>query len=85
MLHAKVWVVDRDISVVGSANLDIRSFKLNFETSCFVHGAEVNARLAALFESQLAHSEEMTLRRFERRGYWTELAESAMNLLSPLL
>lgn len=85
MLHAKVWVVDRDISVVGSANLDIRSFKLNFETSCFLHGAEVNGRLADLFEARLRHSEEVTAARLRGRGYWTELSEAALNLLSPLL
>jgi cardiolipin synthase len=85
MMHAKVWVVDREISVVGSANLDTRSFKLNFETSCFVKSAEVNALLAGLFQAQLLESREVTAESLRRRGYWTDLAEAAMNLFSPLL
>ncbi len=85
ILHEKLWVLDSDLALVGSANLDIRSFRLNFEITCAIHGAEVNRQLAALFEQGLAESEEVTLETVERRGNLASLAEAAMNLVSPLL
>jgi len=85
ILHEKLWVLDRDLALVGSANLDIRSFRLNFETTCVIHGREVCDQLARLFEAGLAEAEEVTLDVVARRGRLMSLAEAAMNLVSPLL
>ena len=85
VLHGKTWIFDQEHLAIGSANLDNRSFKLNFEITCFLRGAEVTGEMAALYTKDLAHSEEIDLDRFERRGTWTELKESAANLLGPLL
>jgi cardiolipin synthase A/B len=85
MLHAKVWVLDGDLSIVGTANLDTRSFKLNFETSCFVRSPRINGQLASLFLDGLKESEEVTAEKLRRRNRAVELAEAALNLLSPLL
>jgi len=85
VLHGKTWVFDRDHVAIGSANLDNRSFKLNFEITCFLKGPEITQEMATIFERDLAHSEEITLPRFEKRGSWTELKEAAANLLGPLL
>lgn len=85
VLHGKTWVFDGEHLAIGSANLDNRSFKLNFEITCFLRSPEATAEMAAIYERDLAHSEEVLLERFERRGPWTELKESAANLLGPLL
>jgi cardiolipin synthase len=85
ILHEKLWVVDDGLTVVGSANLDNRSFRLNFEISCFVWNRELNARLARGFLRDLEDSREVTLRQVESEGYLQKLGEAAMNLLSPRL
>ena len=85
MVHAKNLVLDDEVSLVGSANMDLRSFRLNFELSCFVKDRPLNARLAALFDRNLARSDEVTLADLANRSYFTQLAEAAANLLSPLL
>jgi cardiolipin synthase len=85
VLHGKTWVFDRDFCAAGSANLDTRSFKLNFEVTCFVRDAAANARLAQLFEEDLMQSEEVTLESLAQTSASQRLLESALNLLSPLL
>jgi cardiolipin synthase len=85
ILHEKLWLIDDGLTVVGSANLDNRSFKLNFEISCFIWNRELNARLARGFLTDLDRSREVTLRQMESEGYFQKLGEAAMNLLSPLL
>lgn len=85
ILHEKLWIIDDGLTVVGSANLDNRSFKLNFEISCFIWNRELNARLARGFLRDLGDSREVTLRQVETEGYLQKLGEAAMNLLSPLL
>ncbi len=85
VLHGKTWIFDREHLAIGSANLDNRSFKLNFEITCFLRSAEAAAEMAALYERDLAHAEEILFDPFERRGTWTQIKESAANLLGPLL
>lgn len=85
ILHEKLWIVDDDLTVVGSANLDTRSFKLNFEISCFIWNRDVNEGLARGFLGDLKSSREVTLKQVEASGYFQKLGEAAMNLLSPLL
>lgn len=85
MLHAKALVFDRDLSVIGSANLDSRSFRLNFESSCFVGGSKLNGALAAQFEQDMESCKELTSRGFERMPWHSKLLDSTAHLLSPLL
>jgi cardiolipin synthase A/B len=85
VLHGKTWVFDREHLAIGSANLDNRSFKLNFEITCFLRSPEAAAQMAALFQSDLTRSEEITFASFEKRSTWSQLMESAANLLGPLL
>jgi cardiolipin synthase len=85
VLHGKTWVFDSQYLAIGSANLDNRSFKLNFEITCVLRSPEATAQMAALFEQDLAQSEEISLASFEKRSTWSQLKESAANLLGPLL
>lgn len=85
VLHAKVLIVDDEWSAVGSANMDTRSFRLNFEASCFMCSREMNASLAELFEQDVAQSEAVILESFRQRPRRQQLAEAAANLLSPFL
>jgi len=85
VLHTKLWLFDDELSVVGSANLDNRSFRLNFEVSCFVQNRPLNAALSNAFVGDLGASREVTGADVRRTGRLQQLQEAAMNLLSPLL
>ena len=69
----------------GSANLDTRSFKLNFEVTCFIRDTATNARMAQMFEHDLTQSAEVTLASLAQTSATQRLLESALNLFSPLL
>jgi cardiolipin synthase len=85
VLHAKVLIFDRGLSVLGSANLDTRSFQSNFEVSCFISSRAANQALAELFERDLARSHEVQREDVSLDHVWERLVEAAAHLLSPLL
>lgn len=84
-VHAKTLVVDDWVGTIGSANMDIRSFKLNFELNAIVYGAEFARELAQQFHHDLTSSREITVDALKRVGYSTRLLQSFARLLSPLL
>lgn len=73
MMHAKAVRVDRDLSVIGSANFDNRSFELNDELILLVRDSSLNRDLRATFERDLARSDRITLQGFESRSPWDRL------------
>ncbi len=85
MLHAKTLVVDRDIAVVGSANLDNRSFRLNFEVMAAVYDAATAEHLAELFRKDLHKARKYSLRKVRRSPLWRRMVESTARVFSPLL
>ena len=84
-VHAKTIVVDDDIAVVGSANLDTRSFRLNFELTTLFYNRVMTTRLAAAFEADLIESRPISSVPFDQQRMLSRLAESSARLLSPLL
>lgn len=85
VLHAKSVLIDDDLSIVGSANIDVRSFRLNFEASCLARSKPLNQRLADLFRSNVSQSREITHDILHKRSYVAQLGAAAAHLLSPLL
>jgi cardiolipin synthase A/B len=85
MVHAKAFVVDDDIAAVGSANVDTRSFRLNFEIGCFIKSRAKNQQVTEWLEDLFSHSHEVTLEECESRSTSEKLLESAAHLLSPML
>lgn len=83
MLHGKALLVDEEIAIVGSANVDPRSFWLNFELSVLARDAGVAAVLADRIEADFALSREVP-RGWRARG-WQAYADSAARLLAPVL
>ncbi len=82
-LHSKTLVVDSWLGSIGSANLDMRSFHLNFELNAFVHGARFADEMAELFREDLEKAWEVAAD--ERAALPERLVCSAARLLSPLL
>lgn len=83
MMHAKTMVVDETVAVVGTANLDNRSFRLNFEIAAAFYDPGIIARLAKRFEDDRARSHPFSTRR--RGPGTTQMLESIARLTSPVL
>jgi len=85
ILHAKSMVADGHASVVGSTNLDFRSFHFNAECNLVILDPATGRRLEEVFEEDLQGAEEITLDAWNRRGTLHKLGDRAARWLSPLL
>lgn len=84
-IHAKQIVVDDRVSTVGTANIDMRSFKLNFEVNAFIYDKNDSHRLAELFEKDILDSSELTYEMYLQRTNMIKIKESISRLISPIL
>ena len=84
-IHAKTMVVDDWVTTIGSANLDMRSFYLNFELNAFIFGHAMAGRMTAQFEEDLRHAVEVDLEEERKAGVARRLMWAGARLLSPLL
>ncbi len=85
VLHSKAIVVDDFISIVGSANLDERSFNQNFEANAFIYDAKTADKLKKLFERDMKNCIEVSLESWTNRKRRQKLKESFARLFSPLM
>ena len=84
-LHAKMIVVDGRIASIGTANFDIRSFKLNFEINAILYETETACTLKQVFEKDMEDSSELTYEDYMNRALIQRFKESCTRLLSPIL
>ena len=84
MIHAKTIVIDDELSIVGTANIDNRSFRLNFEVIAAIYDAGINAELTAVFNRDLAGAEQLQPDD-GRQSFGERLVKSAARLAAPLL
>ncbi len=84
-LHAKTIVVDGKLSSVGTANIDVRSFRLNFEVNAFIYDPKFALRLVKIFEDDIKLSTQMTKSLYQKRSIVIRFKESISRLLSPIL
>ncbi len=84
-IHAKTMVSDRKIAMVGTANMDHRSFDLNFEVNAIVYNTEVARELADIFYEDISHAEKIDAAAWVNRAAWKQLLEKTARLVSPLL
>ena len=82
LLHAKTLVVDTALSMVGSANFDMRSFLHNNEVNAVVVGTEFAQRMEKLFERDLRDTRELELQSWRQRPYLDRFKEFASSLFS---
>jgi cardiolipin synthase len=85
MLHAKLMVIDSEIAEVGSANYDLRSYRLNYEVCEFIYSAEVALELTEQFERDLTNSTPLRMEELLQRSVSQRIIDQAARLLSPLL
>jgi cardiolipin synthase A/B len=85
LLHAKVGIFDDVRGMCGSANLDVRSLRINFELNVAFHGPALASKLNAWFEECLGECREVNVREHEARGLWPRIAEVICRPLTSLL
>ena len=84
MMHSKALLCDDNLALIGSANFDHRSFRLNFEISMLFRDRGLAGQLAQLLEGEFASSRPVSPER--RRSLWRHrLPEALARLTSPLL
>lgn len=84
-MHAKTIVVDNMIISVGSANWDIRSFKLNFEANAFMYDPKVAEQIIATIKNDLKDARELDEEYFKQQSSWKKFRQLASRLISPIL
>ncbi len=85
MMHAKASIIDDHILCIGSANLDQRSFLLNFELSCFIESTGLNSDCSNIYLNTLEKCVEIIPENFEKLPWATKVVDSALHLFSPVL
>ena len=80
LLHAKTALIDGVWSTIGSTNLDWRSFLHNDEVNAVILGPEFGAQMRAVFETDLASSNPITLEQWEQRSISERLKETAARM-----
>lgn len=85
LLHAKMFVIDQRLAVIGSTNFDMRSFWLNFEVTLFVYDQPFAAELRGLAQRYIDESEEVDPVGWRRRGVARRFVDNSAQLLGPLL
>ena len=85
VLHEKVTLMDRELCSIGSANLDERSLRLNFELTMLMEGREMNARVAAMLEDDMSRSVPLAADAWETSRWHVRVAARLCRLLSPVL
>lgn len=85
ILHAKCLVADGEAAVVGSTNLDFRSFHFNAECNLVILDREVGRHLEQVFEADLEQAEEIDPEAWRRRGAGHRIGDRLARMLSPLL
>lgn len=83
--HTKILCIDDNYSLIGSANLDPRSLRLNFELGIEVFSEEFNQKLVSHFESTIVSSKKAMYEELADRSIYSRLRDSATSLLSPYL
>ncbi|MGV8963873.1 MAG: cardiolipin synthase [Candidatus Saccharimonadaceae bacterium] len=84
-LHSKLTIIDDSLTMVGSANIDIRSFEQNLEVEAFIYNKETALRGIEIFIEDQKSSTSIVLREWIKRPVWLRFKESFVRLFTPLL
>ncbi|MDQ0230612.1 cardiolipin synthase [Metabacillus malikii] len=84
-LHCKIIIVDNELASIGTANMDMRSFHLNFEVNAFLYRTGSTQTLVNEYLHDINQSKQIMKIDFSKRPFYKKLFESTARLLSPLL
>ena len=83
-LHEKVMLVDDDVSAVGTANLDNRSFRLNFEITLMVVDEEFGARVKTMLEQDFVNARLVEQGELDAQSVWFKFGVGVARLMAPI-
>jgi cardiolipin synthase len=83
-MHGKAMLIDDHVSAVGTANMDNRSFRLNFEVTAFVGDTTFASEVERMFLDDFANSRQMEPADYEDRSFWFKLAVQLARLTAPV-
>jgi cardiolipin synthase len=84
-VHSKTLVSDGQLAIVGTANMDHRSFELNFEVNCMIYDDKIAAQLRRAFADDIKDAKQINAKSWAKRTLFKQLPEKLCRLLSPLL
>ncbi|MBL7703217.1 MAG: cardiolipin synthase [Ferruginibacter sp.] len=84
-VHAKTMVTDGKLSMIGTANMDYRSFELNFEVNAIVYDVAFAEKLRAVFFEDIKHAKKINEKLWLNRPFYYKLADRLARLFSPAL
>ncbi|RBW69943.1 cardiolipin synthase [Bacillus taeanensis] len=84
-MHSKIMIVDEELASIGTSNMDMRSFHLNFEVNAFLYRTVSTRTLVQDYENDLTVSKEIHINDFKQRSLFQRIVESLSRLLSPIL
>jgi cardiolipin synthase len=84
-LHSKIIIVDYELASIGTANMDMRSFHLNFEVNAFLYRTGSTQTLVNEYLNDIEQSHEILKDEFAKRQFYKKILESTARLLSPML
>ncbi|RHW43226.1 cardiolipin synthase [Neobacillus notoginsengisoli] len=84
-MHSKIVIVDSELASIGTSNMDMRSFHLNFEVNAFLYRTESTRKLVNEYVNDIKDSKRLELESFGKRHIGYRLLESTSRLMSPLL
>lgn len=84
-MHSKVLLCDHEIVSIGTANLDIRSFYLNFEVNALIYKEKIVSQVTAQFERDFTVSDKINLASYRKRAWGRQFTESIARLFSPIM
>lgn len=84
-LHQKVMLLDRQVATIGTANLDNRSFHLNFELTALILDADFARQVEAMLEADFQQATRMEAESYARKPFYFKVAVRLSRLMSPLL
>ncbi|MDV4152685.1 cardiolipin synthase [Clostridium sp. AL.422] len=84
-IHSKLLTIDEKICTIGTANLDIRSFELNYEINSIIYNEQITKDFNNLFKSLLENCSDFNYKQYENRSTLNKLVDGVSRLLSSIL
>ncbi|MGH2647369.1 MAG: cardiolipin synthase [Ginsengibacter sp.] len=84
-VHSKTMVTDNNLSIIGTANMDVRSFELNFEVNVILYDVDVATELRNIFFEDIKNSEKIDTMKWKKRPAFKQLPEKLARLFSPVM
>ncbi len=84
-VHAKTIVIDGEVAMAGTANMDLRSFDLNFEVNAIAYDHNLALELRQVFFEDLKNAKKLDAKKWQNRPKYSQLLDKIVNLVSPLM